>query len=68
MDATIESLPMNAFLLYPMGQPRTPKGALIDGRGVRPDIEVSLSRDGLLAGRDAQLEAAVEYIKKQTRR
>ena len=44
-------------------KPRTPKGVVVGGRGVVPDIEVGLTRAGLLAGRDAQLEAAIEYIK-----
>ena len=51
-------------LLYPIGQPRTPKGVVIEGRGVIPDIEVNLTRAELLEGRDTQLEAAVDYIRK----
>ena len=63
LDSTSVGLPIKALLLYPYGQPRTPRGVVIEGRGVIPDREVSLTRADLLKGRDAQLEAAIEYIK-----
>ena len=62
MDADLEALPTGAYLLYAVGQPRTPKGVVIEGRGVIPDKEVSLTRAGLLAGNDEQLSAAVRYL------
>ncbi len=63
LDSRSEELPIKALFLYPYGQPRTPKGIVIEGRGVIPDREVNLTRTDLLAGRDAQLEAAIDYIK-----
>ena len=64
MDATFAELPSNKLaLLYPAGQPRTPKGTVLERRGVIPDIDVGLTRAGLLAGRDDQLEAAAKYIR-----
>ena len=66
LDATFQQLPIDtAVLLYPIGMPRTPKGTIIEGRGVIPDIEVNLTRGELLAGRDAQLETAVAYLQKR---
>jgi C-terminal processing protease CtpA/Prc len=66
LDATFRQLPMDSiFLLYPIGQPCTTKGVIIEGRGVIPDVEVNLTRAELLKGRDAQLEAAVDYIRKR---
>ena len=62
MDADLEALPTGAFLLYAVGQPRTPNGVVIEGHGVIPDKEVSLTRAGLLAGNDEQLSAAVRYL------
>jgi len=62
MDADVETLPTGAYLVYAVGQPRTPKGVVIEGRGVIPDKEVSLTRAGLLAGNDEQLSAAVLYL------
>jgi C-terminal processing protease CtpA/Prc len=68
MDATFQELPMDSIaLLYPVGLPRTPKGVVIEGRGVIPDLEVNLTRAELLKGRDSQLEAAIQYIQAQTR-
>lgn len=65
MDADIRELPSGALLVFPYGQPRTPKGVIIDGRGVIPNLEVKLSRKDLLAGDDTQLSAAIEWIRKQ---
>jgi carboxyl-terminal processing protease len=63
MDATLEGLPMNWLaLLYPVGLSRTPKGVVIEGRGVIPDLDVKLTRAELLEGKDAQLEAAIQHL------
>ena len=40
MDADLEALPTGAYLLYAVGQPRTPNGVVIEGHGVIPDKEV----------------------------
>lgn len=66
MDADIEKLPTGAYFIYASGEPRTPKGVIIEGRGVIPDLEVNLTRAGLLKGDDAQLDAAIRYIKQKT--
>jgi len=64
MDATLEGLPINSLaLLYPVVLPRTPKGVVIEGRGVVPDLDVKLTRAELMEGKDAQLEAAIEHFK-----
>jgi carboxyl-terminal processing protease len=39
-----------------------PKGQLIQGEGIAPDIEVSLTDEDLAEGRDPQLEQAVAYL------
>lgn len=62
MDADIKKLPNGAYLIYPAGQPRTPNGIIVEGRGVIPNLEVNLTREDLLAGKDAQIKAAIEYI------
>ena len=67
MDATYQELPMESIaLLYPVGMPRTTRGEVIEGRGVIPDIEVSLTRAELLKGNDSQLEAAMRHIRRVT--
>jgi carboxyl-terminal processing protease len=63
LDAEIKMLPDGGMLIYPFGLPRTPKGVQVEGRGVTPDLTVELSRSDLLAGRDTQLRAAIEYLK-----
>ena len=35
---------------------------VIEGRGVIPDLDVKLTRSGLLEGKDAQLEAAIQHL------
>lgn len=40
-------------------------GQVLEGNGAEPDIEVKLTRAGLLAGHDAVIDAAVEWIRKQ---
>lgn len=65
MDADLAELPTGAYLIYAYGLPRTPKGVVVEGRGVIPDLEVNLTRAGLLRGEDAQLDAALEYIKRK---
>ena len=40
----------------------TPSGLSIMGNGVTPDINVPLSADDLKAGKDAQMERAVQFL------
>jgi len=58
----VTSLSNGAILGYPVAQLLTPDGVALEGYGVIPDISVSLERDQLLAGIDAQLQAAIDYI------
>lgn len=39
-----------------------PSGVSLDGVGLKPDIEVSMTRDDVLAGKDPQLDRAVAYL------
>jgi carboxyl-terminal processing protease len=61
-------LPTGAIFQYAFADFRTPGGALIEGRGVAPDVEVKHTRVSLLAGRDAPLEAAIAELQKSPRR
>ena len=67
LPSIIQKLPTGALFQYAIGDFKTPNGTLIEGRGVTPDVEVKLTRRSLLEGRDAQLEAAIEQIKKQSK-
>jgi C-terminal processing protease CtpA/Prc len=55
------------MLIYPFGLTTTPKGVIIEGRGVTPDLVAPLKRSDLLAGRDTQIAAALDYLKTSTR-
>jgi carboxyl-terminal processing protease len=65
LPSVFTKLPTGALLQYAVADFRTPKGVLIEGRGVMPDREVNLARRTLLEGRDTQLEAAIDQIKKE---
>jgi len=43
----------------------TPKGRQINGQGLTPDIVVPLTQEDRQAGRDPQLDRAVEYLRTQ---
>jgi len=65
LPSYIEKLPTGALFQYAIADFKTPKGVLIEGRGVVPDVEMNLTRAALLAGHDPQLDAAIEQIKKK---
>ncbi|HEY0023703.1 MAG TPA: S41 family peptidase [Longimicrobium sp.] len=62
LDATLMKLPTGGMFQYAYGEVLTPSGVVIEGRGVVPDVEVPLTREALLAGRDPQMEAAFAVI------
>lgn len=62
LPSLFERLPTGALFQYAFADFQTPKGVLIEGRGVIPDIEVRLTRRALLEGRDPQLEVARREI------
>lgn len=64
LPSTFMKLPTGALFQYAVADFKTPKGVLIEGQGVAPDIEVKWSRASLLDGHDAQLEKAIEQIQK----
>jgi carboxyl-terminal processing protease len=64
LPSLFQKLPTGALFQFAIADFKTPKGVLIEGRGVTPDVEARYDRASLLAGRDAQLEAAVEQIRK----
>lgn len=49
-------------LLHALGDFETSTGVRLEGRGVVPDVVVPLERAKLLAGHDAPLEAALDWI------
>lgn len=59
LPSVFEKLPTGALFQFAVADFRTPRGVLVEGRGVQPDVAVKQQRQALLAGRDAQLEAAL---------
>ncbi|UCE65629.1 MAG: hypothetical protein JSU85_12290, partial [Candidatus Zixiibacteriota bacterium] len=61
----MKKLPNGASLMYLVAQSLTPDGIVLEGRGVIPDISVSLDRAALLEGRDTQIERAIDYLESE---
>jgi len=57
------SLKNNSFLKITVANWLTPKGELITNKGLEPDIKVEMTTADYEAGRDPQLEKAIEIIK-----
>lgn len=64
VDADILRLPSGGALIYGAGLPMTPRGVIIEGRGVLPDLPVPLTRAAAASGRDVQLEAALGLVER----
>lgn len=67
LPSLFEKLPTGALFQYAIADFKTPKGVLIEGRGVVPDVAVKHTRAALLNGKDAPLDAAVEQIRRRAR-
>lgn len=57
-------LPIGAVFQYPVSNFKTSKGKILEGKGVTPDLNIVLDKTQLLAGKDNQIEAAIELLKK----
>ncbi len=62
--SVFDPLPTGYIFQYAISDYKSPKNILIEGRGVKPDREVALTRESLLAGRDLQLDAGIAEIRK----
>lgn len=61
LPSVAEELPNGDVLYHAVANFLSPTGAPIEGGGVRPDVEVPLSRAALLSGRDPALDAAINW-------
>ncbi len=64
LGSTFSFLPNGGLLVYPISQPVTLNGVILEGRGVKPDVEVNLTRSLLLKKTDPQLAAALAVLQK----
>lgn len=62
LPSQFEKLPNGDVFIHATGDFVTADGTRLEGRGVIPDQYVPVTRAGLLAGRDAPLEAALMWI------
>lgn len=62
LGAKWSKLPNGISFMYSILQPLPYGGAIIEGRGVKPDIEIKLNRNDLLKGIDSQLQAAIAHV------
>ncbi|HYO79666.1 MAG TPA: S41 family peptidase [Thermoanaerobaculia bacterium] len=67
LPSLAEILPTGGLLQYVVSDFRTPKGVVLEGRGLYPDVEVKTSRADIIAGRDVVLERAVEEASRAAR-
>jgi sarcosine oxidase subunit alpha len=63
LPSVVEALPGGAVMQYVVADFKTPKGVLLEGRGVQPDRRVVETRAGLAKGRDPVLDAALVALK-----
>lgn len=62
LASQIDRLPNGDAFQYVFANYTSPSGAVLEGRGVVPDVEISPGQEDLLASRDQVLEAAVGWI------
>lgn len=65
LPSILTTLPNGDAFQYAIAGYVSQSGKALEGAGVTPDVEVKLTREGLLAGHDAVLDAALDWIRKQ---
>ena len=65
LPSVIGKLPNGDGFQYAIANYISEGGQALEANGVAPDVEVKLTREGLLAGHDAVLDAALDWIRKQ---
>lgn len=58
LPSAFKELPTGALFQFAFANYRTSMGAMLEGHGVKPDVQVKLTRQALLSGHDPQLDAA----------
>ena len=65
LPSVITRLPNGDGFQYAVANYVSEGGRTLEGNGVTPDVIVELTRDGLLAGHDAVIAAALDWIRQQ---
>jgi len=66
LGSVVERLPNGDGFQYPTARFEFPSGAVVEGVGVLPDVAIQPTRETLLSGRDAVIDAAVQWIRSGT--
>ena len=67
LPSQFERLPNGDGFQYAVANYVSEGGQPLEGLGVTPDVEVKLTRQALLAGRDPVVEAALEWIQQKSK-
>jgi len=62
LPALSVALPTGGSFIYPFASFQSPKGVILEGKGVEPTFSIPLERRSLLEGRDIQLEKAINFL------
>jgi carboxyl-terminal processing protease len=62
MASVFERLPNGDGFQYAFADYTSRNGEVLEKKGLRPDVEVQITREAILAGKDPVLEAAVQWI------
>ena len=65
LPSFFEKLPSGALFQYAVSDYKSPKKILLEGRGVQPNISVTITRQYLLQGRDIFIDTAIKEILKR---
>ena len=68
LPSIITRLPDGDGFQYAIANYISEGGRALEGNGVTPDVEVRLTRESLLEGRDAVVDAALEWIAQQRKK
>jgi carboxyl-terminal processing protease len=68
LPSAIEMLPNGDGFQYAFANYVSRGGEVLEGVGVVPDVEIEPTREALLEGKDAALEAAIAWIRNQQQR
>lgn len=63
--ADLMILPNGATFIYPVAKTILANGQVVEGKGIKPNIEVQLNLVDLAEEKDAQLESAIKFIAKK---
>ncbi len=64
LPSVIERLPNGDAFQYAIANYISQSGAVLEGKGVKPDVEVRPRRESLLQGKDDTLERALQWVQR----